>query len=179
MRKIVWLFGVLSGLIIGAGFFVNVGSSALNSGSSEFLRYALMIIVFGIALFASSRMLQARQFKGEINFSRSFIAGFYIVLIASVIYSIMWEVYFTQHGADYVANYLAEMKERLAASGLGQLEVESRYANQETIMSSYRDNFIVRFGLTMAEIFPIGIFLALLNAIYYSFVEKRSENHHS
>ncbi len=176
MRKVIWLFGLLSGLLIGAGFFVNIGNSALNSGSSEVLRYTLMVIVFGIVLFAASRILQTRHFNGEINFSRSFIAGFYIVLIASVAYSIMWEIYFSQHGEQYTNNYLKEMKERLLDSGLGQLEVESRYANQEQIMNSYRDNFIVRFGLTMAEIFPIGILLALVNAIYYSFVEKRSQN---
>lgn len=176
MRKIIWLFGLLCGLLIGAGFFVNIGDTATNFGSSEVLRYVLMVLVFGIALYFASRILQVRHFKGEINFSRSFIAGFYIILIGSVVYSLMWEVYFINHGEQYVQGYLADMKERLDSSNLGQLEVQSRYANQETIMASYKDSFIVRFGLTMAEIFPIGILIALAIAIFYSFVEKRSES---
>lgn len=176
MRKIIWLFGLLSGLLIGAGFFVNIGDTATNFGSSEVLRYILMVLVFGIFLYFASRVLQLRHFNGEINFSRSFIAGFYIVLMASVVYSILWEIYFINHGEQYVQGYLNEMKARLEESNLGQLEVESRFANQETIMASYKDSFIVRFGLTMAEIFPIGILIALAIAIFYSFVEKRSES---
>lgn len=175
MRKIIWIFGLLSGLLIGSGFFVNIGSSALNSSSSETLRYALMFIVLGLSVFSAVRLVQQRLLAGEMNFSRAFLLGFYIILIASVVYALMWEIYFINHGQDYVQNYLAEIKRRLEDSSLGQLEIETRYSNQREIMASYEENMLVRFGLTMAEIFPIGLFLALLNGIYYSIKAIREE----
>ncbi|QNR24357.1 DUF4199 domain-containing protein [Croceimicrobium hydrocarbonivorans] len=178
MRKIIWPFGLLSGLIIGSGFFINVGNSDLNSGSSEILRYLFMILVFGLILFFAVRLLQQKVFLGEINFSRAFIGGFYIVLIASVVYALMWELYFANHGHEYVSAYLAKMKERLDASSLGQLEIESRYTNQKQIMQSYEDSFLVRFGLTTAEIFPIGLIIALANAFYYSVLARKTEKSH-
>lgn len=175
MRKIIWLFGVLSGLLIGAGFFVNIGKSALNSSSSDVLRYALMFIVLGLAVYLSVRYIQQRLLSGEINFSRAFIIGFFIILIASVVYALMWEIYFINHGHDYVEGYLKQIKDRLDDSALGQLEAQTRFANQREIMESYEGNFIVRFGLTMAEIFPIGLLLALVNGIYYSVQAVRRE----
>ncbi len=178
MRKIIWFFGILSGLIIGAGFFVNTGSSALNSSSSETLRYALMLIVLGLAVFLSVRYIQQKVLSGEMNFSRSFLVGFYIIIIASVVYALMWEIYFVQHGHEYVSNYLAEIKERLDDSSLGQLEIENRFANQREIMESYEGNFMVRFGLTIAEIFPIGLLLALVNGIYFSVQAMKAEKTH-
>jgi len=175
MRNTIWLFGLLSGLIIGSGFFINIGNSSVNSGPSELIRYALMFLVFGGALFLAARSLQNRQYSGEINFSSAFVAGFYIIIIGSVVYSLMWEIYFANHGEDYVKEYLAATKQKLESSDLGQLEIENRYANQEAIMESYGSNFLVRFGITMAEIFPIGLLLALVNAIYFSFIEKKNE----
>lgn len=179
MRKIIWLYGVLAGLLIGAGFFVNIGSSALNSSSSETLRYALMVIVLGLAVVLAVRYIQLRMLAGEMNFSRAFIIGFYIIIIASVIYALMWEIYFINHGHDYVTSYLNEIQERLKSSSLGQLEIETRFSNQREIMESYENNFIVRFGLTLAEIFPIGLIIALLNGIYYSIQAIKNEKSHS
>ncbi len=168
MRKIIWLFGIVSGLITGAAFFVNVGQSSLNSSSFETLRYALIILVFGLAAFFAVRYIQQKLLLGEMNFSRAFLIGFFIIIIASVVHCLMWEIYFINHGHDYVENYLIEIKERLENSSLGQLEIENRYSNQKEIMESYEKYFIVRFGLSFVEVFLIGLIIALVNGIYHS-----------
>jgi hypothetical protein len=176
MRRIIWLFGVATGLFIGSNFFLNIGGENIDFERGELLGFILMVLAFGIALFYSTKLVKDRHLNGEIDFSKAFISGFFIILIASVIYALMWEIYFTIHGDAYVDNYLEKMKAAFKDSDLGQLDVQTRIRNRTAIMESYRESFIVRFGLTVAEAFPIGIGMALVNSIYYSFLGRKVED---
>jgi len=54
--------------------------------------------------------------------------------------------------------------------------IESRLAAQSQVMESYRESLMVRFSLTMTEIFPIGLLMSLLNGGLQSFIARKKES---
>lgn len=176
MRKIVWISGTLAGVLLGSNFFLSDSLSESNYNSMEAMGFASMFLVFALTLFFGVQRINSLKYSGHIKFSQAFVASIYIVLIASVIYTLMWEVYFQNHGDAFVDSYLENLEHTLNNSTLNPETIEGRLSSQTQVMESYRDSLMVRFSLTMTEIFPIGLLMALLNGILQSFLARKRES---
>ncbi len=176
MRKIVWVSGLSSGLLIGSNFFISPALSGENYDSLEWLGFSSMFLFLGLALFFGVKRINSEKYHGHIQFSQAFVASIYIVLIASVVYTLMWELYFQSSGADFVQNYLTSIEEKLKPSTLDPEVIESRLASQRQVMESYQESLLVRFSLTVTEIFPVGLLLSLLNGFLQSYLARRQES---
>ncbi len=176
MRKIIWITGLIAGLLIGLNFFLGNSLSDSNYDRMEVMGFATMFVVFALSLFLGVQRIDKVHYGGHVTFAQAFVASFYIVLIASAVYTIMWEIYFSSHGQEFVDNYLEHLSETMNESGLAPDVIEERIDSQTQVMEAYRDQLLVRVGLTMAEIFPIGLLMALLNGFVQSRLARRRES---
>jgi hypothetical protein len=96
--------------------------------------------------------------------------GILITLVASVIYAAGWMIYFnlSEDAQQFPEKYLAYMAEKMQESGKPQAEIDAEIAGYKEHMPAYK-NPVVMFGVTLMEIFPVGLLITLFSA----FILKR------
>lgn len=118
MRKNILVYGLIAGLIVSVIMAVIV-SNCYNSGkfeSSMWLGYASMLIAFSM-IFVGVKNYRDRYNGGIISFGKAFKIGFFIALIASTIYVIVWLIEEKLFFPDFMERYCAHEVSRLKASG--------------------------------------------------------------
>lgn len=168
MRKIVWTFGIIAGIISGGIFFLDIPEpgETMNFEDGKIWGYVSMIVALSTIFFAVWQYRRTTPEK-SVGFKKSFLIGFYITLIASVMYAIGWEIYFNLYAADFGDQYVTFQQEQLESQGKTADEIETILAPQRETMEMYSENFLFRFGLTFLEIFPVGLIVSLLVATIF------------
>ena len=167
MKKIVLTFGTIAGLICGGMFFLNMPKDGQIDFSHGVLTgYITMIIAFSTIFFAV-RQYRDQHSEGKIKFSTALLIGIYVTVIASVIYVIAWEIFFTNFASDYGDQYLSYLEGQMSESGMSQVEIDEELASSKSMMDSYGSNIVMRIGLTFLEIFPVGLIISILNAFVF------------
>lgn len=168
MRKIVTVFGLLSGTIVSALMLLGVtlthgGTFDLDQGM--LVGYASMLVALSLVFFGI-KAHRDRNLNGAIGFGAAFKVGLSIAFIASLMYGFTWEAYLAsqENGRDafvdsYTEQYLAELRQQ----GAPQAEIEQKLQEMAGFKEMYRNPFI-RFAMTLAEILPVGVLVALLAA---------------
>jgi ABC-type dipeptide/oligopeptide/nickel transport system permease component len=165
MKKTIITYGLISGAIVGAMLFGTMSlyeSEKLKLDNGELIGYTTMVIALSL-IFFGIKSLRDNQFGGNISFWKGCQVGLLITLIASVIYALSWEISYQNIGDSFIEkmnqHYMSEMK----ADGLSDQEIQTKKAEMDVMWEYYR-NPIIRFGITLAEIFPVGIILTLISA---------------
>lgn len=124
--------------------------------------YSTMVISLSLVFFGI-KSLRDNHYNGVISFGKATKAGLLITLIASVMYALAWEVSYSQIGEDFNKKMQEQYFAEQEAKGLAPEELE---AQKEKIKASieYYKNPIIRFGITMTEVLPVGILITLLSA---------------
>ena len=130
---------------------------------SQSFGYLMMIPSFIIVVFGIKRFCDLNK-PDVTRFTDGAIAGFAIVGVMSVIYALGWELYLfiTDYSFmdQYIANELVLAEER----GLSGLALEQLREQMATAAENYQ-NWFFRFGITIMEIFPIGLLVALVSIL--------------
>lgn len=176
MRKTILLSGLIIGLLISANFFISEGLFDGNWNKMEIFGFLTMFLAFGIGLFLSLKKIDAANYSGHINFSQAFIASFYIILLVTVVYTLMWEIDFRSSDGSFVDAYLDHSKQEMVDRGLSEEEIETNLEQQKQVMIAYKNETLVRIGITASEIFPVGLIMALLMSFVVSYLARRREN---
>ncbi|MBN4061753.1 MAG: DUF4199 domain-containing protein [Flavobacteriales bacterium] len=157
MKKTVFIFGAISGIICVAMFVITFSlEGAIDFEYGQILGYATMVIAFSTIFFAV-RAHRDKQLGGSIAFGKAFLIGLYITLVASLIYVVGWEFYYTPEFIDkYAEYYVEDMKN----NGMTEAEINKEMEWTEL----YKNNTFVRMGFTLAEIFPVGLIISLICA---------------
>lgn len=168
MRKIIWTFGIIAGIICGGIFYLDIPEPGepMNFEEGKVWGYVTMIAALSTIFFAIWQYRQTTPEK-SVGFKKSFLIGFYITLIASVLYVIGWEIYFNLYASDFGDQYVAFQETQLVAQGKSAEEINAILAPQKETMEMYSENFLFRFGLTFLEIFPVGLIVSLLAATIF------------
>jgi hypothetical protein len=168
MRKIVWTFGIIAGVICGGMFFLNIPEPGepMDFESGAVWGYVTMIVALSTIFFA---VWQYRKNVGadRVGFKKSFLIGLYITLIASAIYVIGWEIYFNLYASDFGEQYVNYQREMMEQEGKAALEIEAILQPQAETMDLYANNFFFRAGMTFLEIFPVGLMVTLIVATLF------------
>jgi hypothetical protein len=89
-----------------------------------------------------------------------------ITLIASLMYTFTWETYHQAHPGNYASfvnryfdSYISKMKEKGASSA----EIDEAVKKIDTMKEMYRKP-VIRFGMTLMELLPVGIIITLISA---------------
>lgn len=161
MKRIVTIYGLISGSIIVACIllsipFWNNGTLTLENG--ELYGYTTMVISLSLVFFGI-KSYRDNHSNGVITFGKAFKIGLLISLIASVMYSLAWEISLVSM-PDFVARMNEYYITALKNDGATDAEIQ-----QLITMQGYYQNPLIRFWITIiVEILPVGIVITLISA---------------
>jgi hypothetical protein len=165
MKKIIITYGIIAALITGGlmlatmPMFVN---GTLNTEDGLWIGYTGMVIALSLVFFGI-KSYRDNYAEGKITFGKAFMIGLGITLIASAGYVIAWEITFASHGEWFMNKWSEGELNKLKEAGVTEVEFQQAKQKWEEFGQLYQ-NPLVRFGMTLMEIFPVGIVISLLSA---------------
>lgn len=165
MKKTVITYGIIAGLITGGlmlatmPLFVN---GTLNSEDGLWIGYTGMVIALSLVFFGV-KSFRDHHAGGNITFGKGFLIGLSITLIASVFYVIAWEITFSRSGEWFIEKWSTGELDKLKSSGATEAELQVAKQKWDEFGKTYQ-NPMIRFGMTLMEIFPVGLLISLLSA---------------
>lgn len=165
MKKTIITYGLISGLICMTFMIVAtlLFKECDNSIQSMIIGFLGMFIAF-IFVFVGIKNYRDKQNGGVVSFWDGFKIGFFIALIASSIYTIVWLIEFHFFMPDFMDKYAAKAIEGIKSSKLNPTEMSAKITEMETMRENYK-NIFFRILYTFMEILPIGIVVALISAL--------------
>lgn len=158
MKKLVLVYGVISGLVI---IVINTLSLELGLGQ-VWLGFLVMFIAFSL-IFVAVKQYRDQTLGGVIRFSTGFLVGLGITMVASLVYVLVWELYLALTDYAFIDTYIASILESRQTASVSQAELAATIAETETIRQQY-SNPLFRLPMTFVEIFPVGVLISLISA---------------
>ena len=166
MRKIVITYGLISGAIITCFFLLSMylwEKGIINFDNGEYFGYGSMLVALSMVFFGIKSFRDNQNGK-SIGFWKGAQVGILISLLASFVYATSWEAYMQISPQNnfiekYTEHYVGKLKEK----GASQEEINKTTSDMASMQEMYK-NPIIRFGMTLLEILPVGIIVTLLSA---------------
>ncbi|MEP0369321.1 MAG: DUF4199 domain-containing protein [Cyclobacteriaceae bacterium] len=157
-------FGILSGLALISSWLITQlflidESGQFDFSMGEITGYAGMLLSMVVVFIGVKKYRDAQP--GAVSFKQAFLAGLYIVLVASAIYVVGWMIYYPNFMPDFTEQYTAHIIAQYEADGIPQSEIDEKVVEMEAWMESYKNPFVIA-GMTFLEFFPIGLLFALI-----------------
>ena len=165
MKKNILTYGLICGLIISVLMAVNltICSKSGDFDNSILVGYASMIIAFSL-LFVGIKNYRDKYNGGVISFSKAFKVGFFITLIASTIYVLVWLLEEHFFFPDFMEKYTAYEINKLQASGISATQLANKTKELEQAKEMY-NNPVIKILMTYAEILPVGLVVTLISSL--------------
>lgn len=163
LRQIALTYGGVAGLIV---CFAMFGSFLLLDQSyvfNELLGAVMMIPSFIIVVFGVKKFCDSTQ-PEVTRFTDGAIAGFSIVGVMSVIYAIGWEFYLYLTDYTFMDQYITNERILAEERGVHGAELALLQDQMQSAAEAYANPFF-RFGITIMEIFPLGMLVALISVL--------------
>lgn len=165
MRRIVIIYGLIAGVIVGAMMMITMplyenGTLSLDNG--ELLGYSTMVVALSLVFFGV-KSYRDNYSGGAITFGQAAKVGLLITLVASLMYAVSWEITYNTMERDFMTLWSEHSEAEMKASGATSAELAEAKASMDSLIVMYRNPFI-RFGFTIMEIAPVGIVISLLSA---------------
>jgi ABC-type sugar transport system permease subunit len=173
MKKNAFVFGLVSGLIITAFMIYSSINCYYNANfkSNEVVGYAGMLIAFSF-IFVGIKNYRDKYNNGVISFGKAFKVGFFITLIASTLYVLVWVIEYYVFVPDWMDKYCTHMINEAKSNGVSQLELDKTNAQMNSYREMYKNPLFVVL-LTYVEVLPIGLVISLISAL----ILKRKTKH--
>ena len=166
MKKLVIVYGLIAGAVVAAMMFISIPlwrSGFLLGTFGAVIGYSTMVIAFAPTIFIAIKSYRDGYRNGVISFWNGVRIGVLITLVASLIYSLSWEITYRNFMPDFMEKYSVAHFEKMERSGASAEEIASERAEWAALAEWYK-NPVLRFGMTMMEIFPVGLGITLLSA---------------
>jgi hypothetical protein len=168
MRKVTLTFGLLAGAIIAGLGLVHwslYNHDVISMDKSVIIGYGSMVVALSMVFFGIKSYRDNHQ-KGAIKFLKGVQVGMLITLFASLIYALCWEGYLlTRPGGteDFMKKYTESYINNMKTKGATEAEIEQTTKRMADMGAMYK-NPVIRFGMTLFEILPVGIAITLISA---------------
>lgn len=168
MRKIVLVYGSISGLLMVGMFLVSFAmmeAGILSFDNSELFGYTVMIVVMSLIFFGIKSFRDKHNNKA-ITFGGGLKVGISIAAVASLFYATGWEVYYNTMPdvkETFMQRYEDLTVKKMQHEGKSQEEIDAKREEMKSLAKMYENPFI-RYGITLMEIFPISMVIALISA---------------
>ena len=165
MKKIILTYGLISGTIVAAMMLITMpmySNGTLNLDNGELTGYTSMVIALSLVFFGV-KSYRDNHLNGIISFGKAFKVGILITLLAAVIYAFAWEICYSQYSENFTKQMTERHFEKLKKDGASEAELEEARVEWASF-SEYYKNPVIRFGVTMMEMSPVGIIITLLSA---------------
>lgn len=165
MKKVVIIYGLIAGLIVGGLMLLTMPlwkSGVLNFDNGELVGYTTMVVALSMVFFGI-KSFRDNYNGGTVTFWNAFRVGILITVIASVLYALAWEISYASMGEEFVQRMNDHYFNELKTEGTSELELQKAKEDWAKFNEMYKNPFI-RFGVTIMEIFPVGLIITLLSA---------------
>jgi hypothetical protein len=160
MKKTVWVFGLVIGLILSANAIVMMSMLAGQPDfkGNDILGYAAMVLLFSL-IFVGVRNYRNRQLAGTISFVKALKTGFLIALVGSTVYVVIGLLYMKLFIPDFLEIYTNYVLRNSSPD-----EVQARSAEMANFKEMYK-NPLFAILITYSEVLPVGVVVALVSAL--------------
>jgi hypothetical protein len=163
MSRTILTYGLISGVIILLGILATiVFNPGGHSHGSVWLGYLIMLIGLSSILLAV-KSHRDNALGGVIKFWPAFLIGLGVAIVATIAYAAVWEVYLALTHYRFMDEYADSMLAQKRAAGVSGAEYAQLVAQMDEMKKSYA-NPLFRVPMTMAEIAPVGLLVALVSA---------------
>lgn len=165
MKKIIITYGLIAGVIVSTLMVLTqllLRNATIDMDGSMIVGYTTMVISLSL-IFFGVKSFRDHHLSGSITFGKAFKVGILIATIATFMYSISWEMYVAISGFDFETWYKQCQMDQLVKEGASQAELEEAKIQLEEFSKMYR-NPVIRFCMTLMEIFPVGLIVSLVSA---------------
>jgi hypothetical protein len=159
MQRTILTYGLISGAIIILGMIATI---VLSAKHSLFLGYLIMLVGLSAILLAV-KSHRDKALGGVIKFWPAFLIGLGVAVVAGVVYVAIWEGYLAITHYRFMDDYTAQMLATKRAEGLSGAAYAKLAAEMAEMTRNYA-NPLYRMPMTFAEIFPVGLLVALVSA---------------
>ena len=137
-------------------------NGTLNMDNGELTGYSSMVIALSLVFFGI-KSYRDKHLKGIISFGQAFKVGILITVIAAVIYALAWEVCYSRISDEFTKQMTTRYFEKMKKEGASEAELQKARIEWADFGEMYK-NPVIRFGVTMMEMAPVGIIITLLSA---------------
>lgn len=162
MLRYVLIYGAIAGAIVSVLLVAGVVLNSGESGGGQVFGYLSMLVALSFVFVGVKRYRDAEK-GGVIRFWPAFGLGLLIAALASALYALTWEVYSAITGGDWMSDYVASTLEARREAGASPEELAALRSQMEGFAALY-ENWWFRLPVTLAEILPVGILVALISA---------------
>lgn len=167
MRKIVLIYGGIAGILMVSMFLISFSlmeQGILTFDTSELFGYTTMIVVLSL-IFFGVKSFRDKHNNGAMTFGKGFKVGISIAAVASLFYAGGWEVYYnsTDLKETFMQRYTDLTIKKMQHDGKSQEEIDKKLEEMKMFAEWYKNPFL-RFGMTLMEIFPVGLVITLISA---------------
>ena len=156
------VYGGIAGAIVIAMASLVVSRDLPSHFETPWFGYLVMLVAFSL-IFVGMKRYRDVECGGVIRFGRAFGVGLGMAIVAGLIYVVGWEIFLAASGRDFMAEYTATTIDAMRTDGATPAAIEARAAEMRDFAGQYRNPF-VRVPITFAEIFPVGLIVALVSA---------------
>ena len=164
MKRIVIVFGLISGVISSALMFLTLPfmhSGRVNFENGYVIGYAAILLSFLLVVFGIRSYRENNG--GTISFGRAFSVGILITLISCVFYVASWEVIYFKIMPDFADKYAAHAISDMRAKGASDAAIAAKKVEMEK-MKTMLNNPLLNAAMTFIEPFPVGLVVTLISA---------------
>lgn len=168
MKKQVIIFGLISGLIVSSLMLISMAICTSQGATFEhgmIYGYAGMILAFSM-IFVGIKNFRDKHNGGYISFGKAFMVGFYICLIASTMYVIIWLIDNYFFIPDFSDRYAEFMINQLKKEGASEADIAAKTAEMVKFKEMYK-NPVIKTLFTYLEILPPGLLFTLIAALIF------------
>lgn len=171
MKKVVLVFGLISGAISSAMMFLTLPlmhRGVVNFKNGELIGYTAIFLSFLLVFFGIRSYRE--NAGGTITFGRAFSAGILITLISCVFYVASWEIIYFKMMPDFLDKYAARSIAEMHEKGASADAIAAKTKELATMKELYNKP-LINAAITFIEPFPVGLIVTLVSA---GILRKRS-----
>ncbi len=164
MKRIVLIFGVISGLISSAMMFLTLPlmkRGVINFSNGELIGYTSIFLSFLLVFFGIRSYRENNG--GAISYGRGVAVGILITLISCMFYVASWEVIYFNFMPDFGDHYAKAQVASLRAKGASEAAIATKQKEMDQFKKMY-NNPAINAAMTFIEPFPVGLVMTLVSA---------------
>jgi len=165
MKKVVLIFGILSGAVSSAMMFLTlplIKNETINNHNGEVIGYTAIFLSF-LLVFFGIRSYRENAGSGAITFGRAFSVGILITLISCVFYVASWEIIYFKVMPDFADRYAARTLSEMREKGATNAAVAAKTKELDRMKAMFA-NPLTNAAITFIEPFPVGLLVTLISA---------------
>lgn len=163
MKKTVWTFGLISGVILSLMMVVTLPFvDTIGSDKGEIIGYTTMVLSFLLVYFGI-RSYRDDVAGGSVSFRRAVAVGALITAVSSLCYVATWEVIYFKFSPNFAAKMAEASIQNARRSGGSAEEIQRKTAEAQRFVEMYKNPFF-NSAITFLEPLPVGLIIALVSA---------------